>query len=97
MVPYWPRAERTRGALRGTEVVWVDDAVEAFFLQVQGSGRVRLRDGTIVRVGYADTNGHPYRSIGRVLIDRGELTLEQASMQGITAWARANPSASPNC
>jgi membrane-bound lytic murein transglycosylase A len=58
---------------------------------VQGSGRVRLRDGSMIRVGYADTNGHPYRSIGRVLVDRGELALDQASMQGIMAWARANP------
>jgi len=91
VVPYWSRAELTEERLRGTELVWVDDAIEAFFLQVQGSGRVRLRDGSMIRVGYADTNGHPYRSIGRLLVDRGELTLEQASMQGITAWARANP------
>jgi membrane-bound lytic murein transglycosylase A len=52
---------------------------------------VQFADGSQVRVGYADTNGHPYKSIGRVLIDRGELTFEQASMQGIQAWARANP------
>jgi len=91
VVPYWSRAELTEERLRGTELVWVDDAIEAFFLQVQGSGRVRFRDGSMIRVGYADTNGHPYRSIGRLLVDRGELTLEQASMQGITAWARANP------
>jgi len=91
VVPYWPRAELNEERLRGTELVWVDDAIEAFFLQIQGSGRVRLRDGSMIRVGYADTNGHPYRSIGRLLIDRGELTLEQASMQGIAAWARANP------
>jgi membrane-bound lytic murein transglycosylase A len=91
VVPYWSRAELTEERLRGNELVWVDDAIEAFFLQVQGSGRVRLRDGAMIRVGYADSNGHPYRSIGRLLVDRGELTLEQASMQGITAWARANP------
>jgi membrane-bound lytic murein transglycosylase A len=91
VVPYWPRAELTEDRLRGTELVWVDDAIEAFFLQVQGSGRVRFRDGSMIRVGYADTNGHPYRSIGRVLVERGELTLEQASMQGITGWASANP------
>ena len=91
VVPYWSRAELTEERLRGNELVWVDDAVAAFFLQVQGSGRVRFRDGSMIRVGYADTNGHPYRSIGRVLVDRGELTLEQASMQGITAWASANP------
>lgn len=91
VVPYWSRAELTEERLRGSELVWVDDPVEAFFLQIQGSGRVRLPDGTMVRMAYADTNGHPYRSIGRVLIDRGEMTLEQASMQGISAWARANP------
>jgi membrane-bound lytic murein transglycosylase A len=91
VLPYWSRAELTEERLRGTELLWVDDAVEAFFMQIQGSGRVRLPDGSMVRVGYADTNGHPYRSIGRALIDRGELTLDQASMQGIAAWARANP------
>ena len=91
VVPYWSRAELTEERLRGSELVWVDDPVEAFFLQVQGSGRVRLPDGTTVRVAYADTNGHPYRSIGRVLVERGEMPLEQASMQGIAAWARAHP------
>jgi membrane-bound lytic murein transglycosylase A len=91
VVPYWPRAELTEERLRGAELLWVDDPVEAFFLQIQGSGRVRLPDGSMVRVGYADTNGHPYRSIGRVLVDRGELTFDQASMQGIVAWGRANP------
>jgi len=69
----------------------VDDAVELFFLQIQGSGRVKLPDGSMVRVGYADQNGHPYQSVGRLLVERGELKLEQASMQGIQAWARANP------
>jgi membrane-bound lytic murein transglycosylase A len=91
VVPYWSRAELTEERLRGAELLWVEDAIEAFFLQIQGSGRVRLPDGSMVRVGYADTNGHPYRSIGRLLVDRGELPLEQASMQGIMAWARANP------
>ncbi|GAB4470800.1 MAG: murein transglycosylase A [Burkholderiaceae bacterium] len=92
VVPYWSRAELADGArLAGAELLWVDDPVEAFFLQVQGSGRVRLPDGAIVRIGYADVNGHPYRSIGRWLVERGELKLEDASMQGIQAWARANP------
>jgi membrane-bound lytic murein transglycosylase A len=90
VVPYPSRAELAAG-LAGHELLWVDDAIEAFFLQIQGSGRVQFADGSQVRVGYADTNGHAYRSIGRVLIDRGELTFEQASMQGIQAWARANP------
>ncbi len=95
VVPYWPRAQLTEERLRGAELLWVDDAVEAFFLQIQGSGRIQLPDGSMLRVGYADTNGHPYRSIGRVLIDRGEMTFEQASMQGIVAWGRAHPQRLP--
>jgi membrane-bound lytic murein transglycosylase A len=93
LVPYFTRAEIENGSapVGGKELLWVDDPIEAFFLQVQGSGRVRLPDGTLVRVGYADQNGHPYRSIGRHLVETGELKLEQASMQGIQAWARANP------
>lgn len=93
VVPYFTRQEieSGRAAVRDRELLWVDDPVELFFLHVQGSGRVRLTDGDTVRVGYADHNGHPYRSIGRVLIERGELTLENASMQGIKAWGRDNP------
>lgn len=93
VVPYWSRAEiAARGdRMPGRNLLYVDDAVELFFLQVQGSGRVRLADGSMVRLNYADQNGHPYQSIGRVLIERGELKLEEASMQGIQAWARANP------
>ncbi len=93
LVPYGARAELDSGpALLGKELLWVDDAIDAFFLQVQGSGRVQL-DGSkeVVRVAYADQNGHPYKSIGRYLVDKGELKLEQASMQGIRAWAQANP------
>ncbi|WP_254440993.1 murein transglycosylase A [Pandoraea cepalis] len=87
------RAELMRsGILRGHELVYVDDPVEAFFLQVQGSGQVLLDDGTIMRVGYAGNNDQPYKSIGRWLIDHGEITPAQATMQGIRAWARANPS-----
>jgi membrane-bound lytic murein transglycosylase A len=93
VVPYYPRAdiESGRGGAAGKELLWVADAVELFFLQVQGSGRVLLDSGETVRVGYADQNGYPYRSIGRVLVDRGELTLDQASMQGIKAWGVRNP------
>ncbi len=94
-VPYYSRAELTDGAgaasLAGKELAWVADPVEAFFLQVQGSGRVQFDDGSWARLGYADTNGHPYRSIGRWLIERGELKAEDASMQSIQAWARAHP------
>ncbi|MEZ5615886.1 MAG: MltA domain-containing protein [Rhodocyclaceae bacterium] len=93
IVPYWSRAElaRQEAPLAGKALLWVADPIELFFLQVQGSGRVDLADGTRVRVGYAEQNGHPYRSIGRWLVEQGELKLEQASMQGIQAWARANP------
>lgn len=86
------RAELERsGALVGNELVWVDDPIEAFFLQVQGSGRIVLDDGSVMRVGFGGTNNQPYRSIGRWLLDRGEITPAQATMQGIKAWARANP------
>ncbi|MFO1315302.1 MAG: MltA domain-containing protein [Burkholderiales bacterium] len=93
VVPYWSRAEIERDAatFAGKPLVFVDDPVEAFFLEIQGSGRIALPDGTIVRLNYADQNGHPYRSVGRVLIDRGELTREGASMQAIRAWALAHP------
>ena len=93
VVPYWSRGEiAARGdKLPAPTLLYVDDAVELFFLQVQGSGRAQMTDGTTVRLNYADQNGYPYQSIGRVLVDRGELKLEEASMQGIQAWARANP------
>lgn len=93
VLPYYTRAELTQNGLApGAELVWVDSAVDAFFLQVQGSGRVTLEETKeTIRMAYADQNGHPYKSIGRYLIDRGELKLEQASMQGIKAWAAANP------
>lgn len=93
VVPYYSRADIEKGIapVSGKEIVWVDDAVEAFFLQVQGSGRVRLDNGEMLRVGYADQNGHPYRSLGRHLVERGEMKINEASMDGIKAWARTNP------
>jgi len=93
VVPYPDRAELDKTAsLSGKEIVWVDDPIDAFFLQVQGSGRIQMANGEILRVAYADQNGYPYKSIGRYLIDKGELTLAQASAQGIKAWLAANPS-----
>ena len=91
--PYSSRAELLQSsALHGKELVWVDDPVEAFFLQVQGSGRVYLTDTKqTVRLAYADQNGHPYKSIGRYLVDKGEMSLSQASAQGIKAWVANNP------
>jgi membrane-bound lytic murein transglycosylase A len=93
VVPYYDRAqiEQGRAALAGKEIAWVEDPVELFFLHIQGSGRIALEDGQTIRVGYAEQNGHPYRSIGRLLVERGELPLEKASMQGIQGWARENP------
>jgi membrane-bound lytic murein transglycosylase A len=93
VVPYYARAEITNGTapVKGLEIAWVEDPVELFFLQVQGSGRIRLPDGAVMRVGYADHNGHPYRSIGRWLVDLGALTPDQASMQSIKAWVKRNP------
>jgi membrane-bound lytic murein transglycosylase A len=94
VVPFFSRAELEADPSRnkGRPLVYVEDAVEAMFLEIQGSGRIRLEDGTMLRMTYADQNGHAYRSIGRWLIDKGELQLHQASMQGIKAWAQANPS-----
>jgi membrane-bound lytic murein transglycosylase A len=93
VVPYYSRAEIENGdaPLKGRELYWVDDPVELFFLQIQGSGRIVLPNGETVRVGYGDQNGYPYKSIGRILVDRGDLPLEQASMQGIKEWGRKHP------
>ncbi|MBV8658364.1 MAG: murein transglycosylase A [Burkholderiales bacterium] len=93
VIPYWNSDDIANGKaqLSGKTLVWVDDPIEAFFLQVQGSGRVRLDDGSMLRLGYAEQNGYPYKSIGKWLIDRGELKASEASMQGIQAWARAHP------
>ena len=94
VVPYYKRGEIDALAepLKGRELFWVEYAVELFFLQIQGSGRIELADGRQVKVGYADQNGHPYVSIGKKLIEMGEMKLEDASMQGIKAWGERNPS-----
>ncbi len=93
VVPYYSRSEieRNPAPLQGKELLWVDDAIDLFFLQIQGSGRVALENGEIVRIGYSEQNGHPYKSVGRLLVERGELPLEKASMQGIKAWGQKNP------
>ncbi|HWK35254.1 murein transglycosylase A [Sphingomonas sp.] len=92
-VPYYDRAEIDRGALdgRGLEIAWAADPVELFFLQVQGSGRLRLPDGGVMRIGFDGQNGRDYTGIGALMRDRGLLKPGQASMQGIMAWLRANP------
>lgn len=91
--PYFTRAQIDQGALLGRdlELAWVDNATDAFFLAVQGSGRVQLADGTMVRVGYDGQNGHPYTAIGKELIARGALTKDNVSMQTIRAWLQAHP------
>ncbi|MEN3113345.1 murein transglycosylase A [Uliginosibacterium paludis] len=93
VLPYWSRAqiEAKGDAFPAKVLLWAQDPIDFFFLQVQGSGQVQLSDGSRVRIAYADQNGHPYKSIGRWLIDQGELTLPQASAQGIQKWARENP------
>ena len=93
VVPYYKRAEIEAGAesLKGRELFWVENPVELFFLQIQGSGRIELVDGRQIKVGYAEQNGHPYVSIGKKLIEMGEMKLEDASMQGIKAWGAKNP------
>jgi len=78
---------------RGLEIAWVDDPVDVFFLQIQGSGRIRLQDGSVIRVGYAGANGHPYRSIGEELVRLGIFQAHQVSAQVIRNWVRRNPEA----
>ena len=93
IVPYYTRAEimNNPNILNGYEFLWVEDEVELFFLHVQGSGRIVFENGEIMKIGYADQNGHPYNSIGKLLVQRGELALENASMQGIKQWGQKNP------
>lgn len=95
--PYDDRSGIEAGALAGRnlELVWLDDAADAFFLQVQGSGLVQLDDGGQMRVGFAAQNGHPYVAIGRVLIARGEIERDKVSLQTIRAWLAAHPAEAP--
>ncbi|AMU94788.1 MAG: murein transglycosylase A [Sphingopyxis terrae] len=92
-IPYFDRLAIERGALagRGLEIAWAADAAEFFFLQVQGSGRLRLPDGGVMRIGYDSQNGRDYVGIGKLLLDRGALQPGQASMQGILDYLRADP------
>jgi len=93
LAPYHSRAQIDAGALAGRdlELLWVDDPVDAFFLHVQGSGRVTLPDGSARRVGFAGSNGLPFYAIGRALIDEGKVERDKMSMQAIRDWLRANP------
>jgi membrane-bound lytic murein transglycosylase A len=92
VVPYYSREQLpTDPALQGHEIVWLESALDAFLLEVQGSGRIQLDDGSIIRLGYADQNGQPYRSIGRYLVAQQELTVAQATMPGIRSWLATHP------
>ena len=91
-VPYYTRGEIWDGALsgRGLELLYLKDMVELFYMQVQGSGRVHLKEGGAVRLGYSGKNGHPYTSIGRLLIERGAIAPDAMSMAAVKAWLRAD-------
>ena len=93
LVPYWDRAEIEAGALgnRAQPILYLASPIDVFFLQIQGSGRVRLRGGQVVRVGFAGRNGRPYMAIGKVLVDRGQLERANVSMQSIRAWLEQHP------
>jgi len=93
LVPYYTRAEIDGGVLAGKdyEIAWLDDPVEAFFLQIQGSGRLRFDDGVLMDVSYGGSNGLPYTSIGRVLIDQGKMAREGVSLQSLKAYLRTHP------
>jgi membrane-bound lytic murein transglycosylase A len=89
----YTRAEIDDGALGGhdLELLWVDDPVGAFFLEIQGSGLIRLHEGGSTRVGYADSNGKPYVAVGRLLVEQGIMPKEQVTMASIADWMKANP------
>lgn len=90
---FYDRAAIERGALRGRglELAWLEDPVEVFFLHIQGSGRIKMTDGRVMRVGYAGRNGHAYVSVGKEMVARGTMSADQVSAQGIRAYVRNNP------
>lgn len=92
--PWYSRRDIVRGGVmngRGLEIAWVDDPVELFFLQIQGSGRIKLPNGGTIRVGYSGSNGHEYRSVGQELVRRGTFLPHQVSADVIKNWVRRNP------
>jgi membrane-bound lytic murein transglycosylase A len=93
VVPYLARGdiEKDPAPLKGSEIAWVEDSVELFFLHIQGSGQVQFENGERLRVGYAEQNGHPFRSVARLLIQRGELPAERTTLPGMRDWARRHP------
>jgi membrane-bound lytic murein transglycosylase A len=93
LVPYYDRAQIEDGAIagRGLEICWLKSQVDLLFAQIQGSARIRLQDGSTIRLNYAAHNGYPYTPVGRVLIDRGIIPKDQMSMQKIREWMDQNP------
>jgi len=93
VLPFFTRSEieANRHLLAGEEILWVDDRDDAFFLHIQGSGRVKLPDGQIVGVGYSNQNGHPYVAIGRVLLERNEIAQEDISLFSLRQWLIDHP------
>src|SRR5207237_9492859 len=93
LVPYYDRGEIEDGAIagRGLEICWLRDQTDLLFAQIQGSARIRLQDGSTIRIKYDAHNGYPYTAVGRVLIDRGIVPKEQMSMQKIREWMEQNP------
>jgi membrane-bound lytic murein transglycosylase A len=91
--PYYTRAEIEAGALEGAclEILYLADPIEAFIMHVQGSCKIELEDGSVVRIGFDGKNGHPYTSISRCLVEWGCLTREEADLDGTVAWLRAQP------
>ncbi len=93
LVPYYDRAEIEDGAIagRGLEICWLKDQTDLLFTQIQGSARVRLEDGSTLRINYDAHNGYPYTPVGRILIDRNIIPKDQMSMQKIREWMEQNP------
>ena len=93
LVPYYDRGEIEDGAIagRGLEICWLKIQTDLLFAQIQGSARIRLQDGSTIRINYDAHNGYPYTAVGRVLIDRGIIPKEQMSMQKIREWMDQNP------
>lgn len=93
VIPFATRKSIESGALtgKGLELLWVDSAIDAFFLHIQGSGRIRLDTGEVIRVGFSGRNGQPYFAIGRELVKMGELTQSNVSMQKIRTWLESHP------
>jgi membrane-bound lytic murein transglycosylase A len=97
LVPYYTRAEIEAGALsgRGYELAWLDDPVEAYFMHIQGSALLELEDGVRLQLSYAGSNGHPYRSIAKVLSEQGKLAGKTLTLRTLKEYLRAHPEEQP--